>query len=674
MTNMTSETRQPPRSGSISRPIFRSRLFFKFIIPYIFFIVAVFSLSGWLFFSSASEALDAELSRRLVGVADLVARTVNPAFLMRIRPGDEDTSLYRLILEELEKIRAASRVKDIHFFDRENRVIVDSDGTQAIGEEDLLLQIDSYELDQVWSGRTISSVLYRGRDGRFYKAGYAPLKDSRGEIIAGVGVEVGVDFMQIVGRVRRQFIGITLASGGFIILISFFLSRSMIRPIQILTAVTEQLGKEGNYPQVDLKRRDELGDLGRHFNQMIAQIRTKDALLRQMYDKERARAEILEGYSQTLLKSIPSGVLGVNLKGEVTSCNPAAENILGRSSSALLDQSVQGALGVCSSLEKIIASTVTTGSEAAWEEFPIEDPSRGKRWIGAMASPIKDPAGKEIGATAVFTDLTEVKNLQEEIALKRQMALLGELSAGMAHEIRNPLAAIQALGELLSRRVKGIVYRDEKGHADSGERELEDLSRDLVAEIKHLNRFVTEFLIYARMPLLHFEKTDLREIIDAALLLAAPSGIPERIVVEKSFPVDFPPVYVDPLEFRRVLLNLIQNALQAMGTEGALRIEAEIVPAYLVLRISDTGSGIPAAHRDKIFRPFFTTKQGGTGLGLAISERIVRQHGGSLTFKTKEGKGTIFIIHLRLEKSERETILETDQSQENLLFPDQGPG
>lgn len=647
---MTPQVQQSSRFGSIDRPTFRSRLFFKFIIPYIFLIVTVFSFSGWLFFSSASEALDAELSRRLVGVADLIARTVNPTFLVRIQPGDEDTSLYRLILEELEMIREATQVKDIHLFDRQNRVVVDLDGTQAIGEEDLLLQIDSYELDQVWRGHAVSSVLYRGRDSRFYKAGYAPLRNGQGQIIAGVGVEVGADFMQIIDRVRRQFIGITLASGGFILLISFLLSRSMIRPIQILTSATEQLGKDGGYPQVDLNRNDELGDLGRRFNQMIGQIRTKDALLRRMYDEERARVEVLEGYSQTLLKSIPSGVLGVNLKGEITSCNPAAENILGLSSSCLLGRAVQGALRTCAPLEKIIMTAIATGSEAAWEEFPIEAPSGGKRWIGAMASPIKDQGGREIGATAVFADLTEVKNLQEEIALKRQMALLGELSAGMAHEIRNPLAAIQALGELLSRRVKGIAYRDERRDADSGEGDLEALSRDLVAEIRHLNRFVTEFLIYARMPLLRLEKTDLREIVDAALSLAAPSGKPERISVRNRISESLPKVPVDPLEFRRVLLNLIQNAFQAMGTEGELGIDAEMAHPHLVLRVSDTGPGISSAHRDKVFRPFFTTKQGGTGLGLAISERIIRGHGGSLTFETSEGKGTTFLVQIPLHE------------------------
>lgn len=646
---MTSESRQSALSGSLYQPTFRSRLFFKFIIPYIFLIVTVFSLSGWLFFSSAREALDAELSRRLMGVADLVARTVNPHFLMRIRPGDEDTSLYRLVLQELGKLREAARVKDIHLFDRENRMIVDLDQTQRIGEENLFLQLDSYELEQVWRGRTVSSVLYRGRDGRFYKAGYAPVWDDQGEVIAGVGVEVGVDFMQIMDGVRRQFIGISLFSGGLIVMISFLLSRSMIRPIQVLTSATEQLGNEESYPQVDLKRNDELGDLGKHFNWMIAQIKTKDALLRRMYAEERARVEVLEGYSETLLKSIPSGVLGVNLNGEITSCNPAAEKIISLSSSALLGRPVQGALGVCSPLEPILLTAVTTGNEAAWEEFSIEDPSRGKRWIGAMASPIKDHGGRQAGATAVFADLTEVKNLQEEVALKRQMALLGELSAGMAHEIRNPLAAIQVLGELLSRKVKGIASdQTKKEVGGSGEGELQALSRSLVTEIHHLNRFVTEFLIYARMPLLRFERANLAETVEAALLLATPSGMPEKISLRKSLPASFK-ISVDPLEFRRVLLNLIQNALQAMGTEGELGIEAEIVDSHLILRISDTGTGIPSAHREKIFRPFFTTKQGGTGLGLAISQRVVHEHGGNLTFETSEGKGTTFLIQIPIE-------------------------
>ncbi|TAK06863.1 MAG: HAMP domain-containing protein, partial [Candidatus Manganitrophaceae bacterium] len=481
---------------------------------------------------------------------------MNPHFLMRIRPGDEDTSLYRLVLQELGKLREAARVKDIHLFDRENRMIVDLDQTQRIGEENLFLQLDSYELEQVWRGRTVSSVLYRGRDGRFYKAGYAPVWDDQGEVIAGVGVEVGVDFMQIMDGVRRQFIGISLFSGGLIVMISFLLSRSMIRPIQVLTSATEQLGNEESYPQVDLKRNDELGDLGKHFNWMIAQIKTKDALLRRMYAEERARVEVLEGYSETLLKSIPSGVLGVNLNGEITSCNPAAEKIISLSSSALLGRPVQGALGVCSPLEPILLTAVTTGNEAAWEEFSIEDPSRGKRWIGAMASPIKDHGGRQAGATAVFADLTEVKNLQEEIALKRQMALLGELSAGMAHEIRNPLAAIQVLGELLSRKVKGIASDQTKKEAGgSGEGELQALSRSLVTEIHHLNRFVTEFLIYARMPLLRFERANLAETVEAALLLATPSGMPEKISLRKSLPASFK-ISVDPLEFRRVLLNL----------------------------------------------------------------------------------------------------------------------
>ncbi|MFQ5781384.1 MAG: hypothetical protein ACE5HN_11445, partial [Nitrospiria bacterium] len=203
---------------------FRSRLFIKFIIPYIFLIVTVLSLSGWFFYTLARGALDAELSRRLVGVANLVTQSVNPNFLVRIKPGDEDTSLYRLLLEELSKIKEATQIKDIHLFDKKNRLIVDLDGAQPIGEENLLLQIDALELEAVWAGSAVSSVLYRGQDGRFYKAGYAPFRNSQGQIIAAVGVEVGVDFMQIMDQIREQILWITLVCAGCIVLISFVLS------------------------------------------------------------------------------------------------------------------------------------------------------------------------------------------------------------------------------------------------------------------------------------------------------------------------------------------------------------------------------------------------------------------------------------------------------------------
>lgn len=642
------------QSSDGNRTTFRSRLFLNLIIPFILLIVTVLSLSGWFFYSSAKEALDAELSRRLVGVANLAARSINPKFLLRIRPGEEKSSLYLLILEELKKIQEATRIKDIHLFDRENRMIVDLDGAQAIGEENLLLQIDAFELEQVWKGSEIASVLYRGRDGRFYKAGYAPIRDEKGEVIAGVGVEVGADFMSLMDRVQGQFVWITIMTGASIVLISFLLSRSMIRPIQILTAATERLGEEGVYPKVDLNRRDELGDLGNHFNRMIGQIKTKDLLLQKRYHEEKARAGELEGYSRTLLKSIPSGVLGVNLGGVVTSCNPAAEAILGMPAVSLLGRDVEAALGPFSSLAKRLATTLFTG-ETFREEFSVDIPEKGKRWIGMMTSLIRDQEGKQIGATAVFSDLTGVRALQEEVQLKRQMALLGELSAGMAHEIRNPLAAIQALVELLARKVK---RGDASEPADRGtveeeqlilKEEIAELAREVVSEVGQLNRFVTEFLRFARLPSLQPERVEIEELIDGALSLLFPAGNTGKVEVRKKIPEGIAPVLLDPIEFRRVLFNLIQNSVQAMEGKGEIDIRVEHAKGMAQIWISDTGPGIAAENRQKIFHPFFTTKRGGTGLGLAISHRIVTAHGGTLSLEPGEGKGAAFVIQIPIQ-------------------------
>ncbi len=611
---------------------FKSRLFIKFIIPYTFLIVTVLSLSGWFFYSFAKNALDAELSRRLVGIARLVSHSVNPNFLLRLQPGDENTSLYRLLLDELLRVKEATQIKDIHLFTRDNRMIVDLDETQRIGEENLLLQIDALELEKVWSGTSVSSILYRGVDGRFYKVGYAPIQDGQGRIIAAVGVEVGVDFMLIVDQIRSQILWITLICAGCIVLISFVLSRSMIHPIQHLATATEQVGKEGAYPKVNLSRNDELGDLGNHFNRMIDQLEIKDSLLKKMYQEEKSRVEDLEGYSQTLLKSIPSGVIGIDLEGRVTSCNRAAEEIMGIRAVELLGKEIKTGLGSFQVLGEIIQITIKTEREMFRDEIAIDDPSEGKRWIGIVASLLRDSKGNQIGATAVFSDMTEIRKLQKEIQLKEQLAMLGELSAGMAHEIRNPLAAIQTLVEIFAHKSKG--------------KEEKELAGEVIEEVAHLNQFVTDFLRFARSPSLHPEPTPVIEIVDAALGIAIPDLKKVNLTIQKNIPEDIPKIRVDPYEFRRVVINVILNAVQAMEGLGELTIASELSDNRIILSISDTGPGILEEGMKKIFQPFFTTKRSGTGLGLAISHRIITGHGGNIYIKNNEVKGSTLFIEI----------------------------
>ncbi|MFQ5579806.1 MAG: ATP-binding protein [Nitrospiria bacterium] len=621
---------------------FKSRLFIKFIIPYTFLIVTVLSLSGWFFYSFAKNALDVELSRRLVGIAHLVADSINPNFLLRLQPGDEDTSLYRLLLGKLLTVKEATKIKDIHLFNRENQVMVDLDETQRIGEENLLLEIDALELEKVWAGASISSILYRGVDGNFYKVGYAPIRNRQGQIIAAVGVEVGVDFMLIVNQIQGQILWITLICAACIVLISFVLSRSMIHPIQGLATATEQVGKEGIYPKVDLSRNDELGDLGNHFNRMIDQLKVKDDLLKKMYQEEKSRAEELEGTSQTLLKSIPSGVLGVDLKGHVTSCNRAAEEIMGISAVQLTGKEVMAGLGPFQALGKIILTTINAKREAKRDEILIDDPSfEDKRWIGVVTSLLRDTKGKHIGATAVFSDMTEIRKLQEEIQLKEQLAMLGELSAGLAHEIRNPLAAIQTLVEIFAHKSKG--------------KEEKELAGEVIGEVTHLNQFVTDFLRFARSPSLHPEPTPVDEIVNAALGVAIPDLKKVNLTIERNIPKDLPKIHVDPYEFRRVLINVIQNAVQAMQGSGELTISSEFSNDCVILRIRDTGPGLQEDEIKKIFQPFFTTKQGGTGLGLAISHRIITGHGGSIYMKNNEIKGTSLFIEVPIHTERKVT-------------------
>ncbi|MFQ5780624.1 MAG: PAS domain-containing sensor histidine kinase, partial [Nitrospiria bacterium] len=398
---------------------------------------------------------------------------------------------------------------------------------------------------------------------------------------------------------------------------------------------TEQLVKEGIYPKVQLERQDELGDLGNHFNRMTDQIRMKDALLQKMYHQEKSRAEALEGYSQTLLKSIPSGVLGIDLAGRVTSCNLAAERILGIPAASLLGKEIKDCLGPFQPLSRILLNTLKMQQETFRDEFSMEEHPKEKRWIGIVTSLLRDAKGEQIGATAVFSDMTEVRKLQEEIQLKEQLAMLGELSAGVAHEIRNPLAAIQTLVELLARKSRG-------------EQEKE-LAGEVVNEVGRLNQFITDFLQFARSPSLHPEPTDVDEIVDAALAMTISDTKQRHLTIQKQIPKNLPKILVDPYEFRRVLINVILNAVQAMNGPGELTIRSEISNNRMILHISDSGPGISPEAMKKIFRPFFTTKQGGTGLGLAISHRIITGHGGNIYIRNNKEKGTTLFIEVPID-------------------------
>jgi len=207
---------------------------------------------------------------------------------------------------------------------------------------------------------------------------------------------------------------------------------------------------------------------------------------------------------------------------------------------------------------------------------------------------------------------------------------LKTLSAGVAHEIRNPLAVIQSLVQTLAQKT-----------SDPKQKELADA---IEKEVARLNRFLGEFLQYGRPPALKPEASDIAGFIDQALCFALPPNGDAKITVHRDIPDDLPPIFVDPEACHQVLLNAVLNAIQAMKGAGTLEIRARSKPTQCMLEIKDSGPGIPPENLEKVFLPFFSTKRRGSGLGLAISRQIVDAHGGRIYFENNVNEKGVTLI------------------------------
>ena len=277
-----------------------------------------------------------------------------------------------------------------------------------------------------------------------------------------------------------------------------------------------------------------------------------------------------------------------------------------------------------------------------------------ERYLGVAAYVLRDADGVSGGRVLIFQDVTEVVEMEAELRRSERLAAVGELSASIAHEIRNPLAAISGSIQML-RNESGALGGDAAAR----------LMKIVLRETDRLNLLITDFLRYARPGPLQLEPVVVRDAVSEMLEVFAPAlpdGVEVVAEVEEGLTV-----HADAAQLRQLLWNLVLNAVQAMPDGGELTIRAAVMPeeapqearserrnmgeaksAWAELSVRDKGTGIPAELVDRIFDPFFTTKPQGSGLGLAMVHRIVEEHGGSLGVKSVVGRGTEMRVRLPL--------------------------
>ena len=411
------------------------------------------------------------------------------------------------------------------------------------------------------------------------------------------------------------FIAILIGS----MLCILFLLRWLLRPYQKLVGEAER----ASVAQEIIKSQDEAEFVLETFQSVVAQLQDQRKELEQLSAEARERASSAEKFSERIVASLPSGLIAFDAAGLSMVINTPGRTLLAVDGGAL-GESYQQLLGAYKELSEMVGDCLQKGTLYRRAELEVMSPDGRLRRLGATIAPIELPPERgPRGALCLLTDITEVTDLREQVALKNNLESLGEMSAGLAHEFKNAIATLQGYAQLLQ-----SLELNDKAQAAAG---------SLLNEVRNLSGMVTAFLNFARPQPLQLEDVTLRELINDC---AEELRVEIAIDADKSLTVR-----ADERMLRLALLNLIRNAVEA-NPDGRVFVRAAHDNDQVVIEVRDNGPGISPADLQRIFIPFFTTKTKGHGIGLALTHRIITQHGGTLTAANSPPGGAVFTIRL----------------------------
>ncbi len=356
--------------------------------------------------------------------------------------------------------------------------------------------------------------------------------------------------------------------------------------------------------------------------------------LAQAYRSARSSLTRIKAFSDNVVENMPIGLLFIDADGKIVSFNQTAETLLKLSSSDVLGRHSDEVLP--SQLEGLASQPNETMQII---EKEIDCPLKGGMVIplDIIISSLKADDGALLGNLVLFRDLTELQELKGEVERSRRLASLGQLAAGIAHEIRNPLSSIKGFATYFKERYREVPE----------DQETADI---MIQEVERLNRVIGQLLEFARPVSIERKSIDVLELVRQSLKLVEGDTLQKGIRIEMEVIPSERKVDLDPDKMKQVLLNLYLNALEAMERNGTLTVDIrDEKSGYVDIIISDTGAGIKKEDLAHVFDPYFTTKPSGTGLGLAIVHKIIESHGGEIRVESREGKGTRVVISLPVQ-------------------------
>jgi len=419
----------------------------------------------------------------------------------------------------------------------------------------------------------------------------------------------------------------------------FFLSKGITVPIQELAEGTNRIAT-GDYDFfIDMESKDEIGVLVNSFNRMTLDLKNSKKQL------EEANEELVRGnleleqrrlYMEIVLANVAAGVVSADARGRIFTINKSAEKMLKIQAKDMIGRSYKDVIRS----DQVDVIDELFKDRSLFRRGFLERQVRltvGNKTLTLLVSlnVLRDDQGKYLGLVAVFENLTEIEQAQ-------RMAAWREVARRIAHEVKNPLTPIQLSAQRLKKRYGGKVGKEDG-------KVFEECTDMIVNQVEGLKRLVNEFSSFARMPTSNPTPNDIRKVIGESVSLYRESRRAVEIRFDET--VEIPVIKVDREQIKRVMINLLDNAMDAIEGEGEITIELSHDSKKELLRIevTDNGRGILAEHKSRLFEPYFSTKKHGTGLGLVIINTIINDHNGSIQIRDNQPRGTRFIIELPAE-------------------------
>ena len=413
-----------------------------------------------------------------------------------------------------------------------------------------------------------------------------------------------------------------------------YMAKRITGPVQMLAAAAREIGAGRLDQRIEPQSNDEFGSLVEAFNAMASDLSaTRRRVDRDTVELERKHIEVetRRRYIETILERITTGVVSVDGAGIVTTINSAGSRLLGVGRH-VIGQSAQVAFGRTDlePLRKLLATASRGKSEPVAHEITLVREEQ-ELHLAVVAAAFVGDEGVAQGVVLVLDDVTPLIRAQKVAAWR-------EVARRLAHEIKNPLTPIQLSAERLARHFAAAPAQ--------AKAIVDECTTTIVGEVESLKMLVDEFSQFARMPSPRTVPTDLADLIGQTIALY--NGIFSDVQIEQRFATGVPLVRLDVEQIRRVIINLVDNAIEAMDRRGCIRVETQRDEANSLVRVvvADDGPGIPPAEREKLFLPYYSTKRRGSGLGLAIVRRIIAEHGGSIDVGDNTPRGTRFTIEL----------------------------